>query len=250
MGPFPGWGEREEAVAFQATAPQAALWVGGGAGGPRGRRAESWAVASGSEPSPSVGGYGTTKSSPCSNPEAAGEGRQPGHRTGRAMLRLGEKGPASTPASGEKASAPAGGRWFIPKLTPAPLPGGESAGAAGLASLAPTCGPGANLGSSSSLGPWRSGSAGASGGPAPAPASRLGGGGGSGAWGFCCPAARTRSRRPAPPLGLLRLRVMPLLAPIPRSTRVAAAAAAAAPLAGQQPIWRRPAPPSAAASRS
>lgn len=170
--------------------------------------------------------------------------------TGRAMLRLGEKGPASTPASGEKASAPAGGRWFIPKLTPAPLPGSESAGAAGLASLAPTCGPGANLGSSSSLGPWRSGSAGASGGPAPAPASRLGGGGGSGAWGFCCPAARTRSRRPAPPLGLLRLRVMPLLAPIPRSTRVVAAAAAAAPLAGQQPIWRRPAPPSAAASRS
>lgn len=76
-------------------------------------------------------------------------------------------------------------------------------------SLAPTCGPGASWGSSSSsLRPARSGSPGASGGPAPAPASRLGGGGGSGAWGFCSPVARVRSRRPAPPLGLLRLRVM------------------------------------------
>lgn len=37
-----GWGrsrggEREEAAAVQATALQAGLWVGGGAGGPRGR---------------------------------------------------------------------------------------------------------------------------------------------------------------------------------------------------------------------
>lgn len=69
-----------------------------------GGEGQSWAVASGSEPSPSVGGYTTRRSSHCSSPEAAGEGRQPGHRTGRAMLRLGEKGPASTPASGEKAS--------------------------------------------------------------------------------------------------------------------------------------------------
>lgn len=98
------------------------------------------------------------------------------------------------------------------------------------------------MGSSSSLMPSQSGSSGASGGPAPAPASKLGGGEGSGAWGFCSPAARARSRRPAPPLGLLRLRVMLPLVPLPRSA-CAAAAAAAAPLSGQQPIWRRPAPP-------
>lgn len=132
------------------------------------------------------------------------------------------------------------GKWSIPKPVPARLRRGEKAGTAELASFAPTCGPGASLGSSSSLVPSRSGSTGASGAPAPSAASKLGGGGGSGTWGFCSPAARARSRRPAPPLGLLRLRVMLLPAPLPRST---CAAAAAAPLSGQQPIWRRPAPP-------
>ena len=195
-----------------------------GPGGGEGQRAELWPQEQ--SPSPSVGirPEGLAPAPAQRRRERAGS---PGHRTGRATLRLGQKGPASTPASGDSASAPVSRGWSIPKLTPAPLPGGESAGAAGLPSLAPTCGPSANLGSSSSLGPSRSGSTGASGGPAPAPASRLGGGGGSGAWGFCCPAARIRSRRPAPPLGLLRLRVMLLLAPLPRSTRAAAAAAAA-----------------------
>lgn len=197
-------------------------------------------MASGSEPGASVG-------VPPERLASAPAGRQR-ERAGSLVLEqdgpclgFGERGPASTLALAEKASAPAlGVRWSIPKPVPARLQRGERAGTADLASFAPTCGPGASLGSSSSLVPSRSGSAGASGAPAPSSASKLSGGGGSGTWGFCSPAARARSRRPAPPLGLLRLRVMLLPAPLPRST---CAAAATAPLSGQQPIWRRPAPP-------
>lgn len=145
----------------------------------------------------------------CSSPEAAGgDGRQPGlRRRGRAKPRLWRERSSLHACLGGTAPAQPG-EDASPQALPGPLCGGESARAAGLASLAPTCGPAASFGSSSSLGPSRSGSASASGSPAPAPASRLGGGGGSGAWGFCGPATRARSRRPAPPLGLLRLRVM------------------------------------------
>lgn len=236
---------------LQPSSPRAPRWpVAEGAGGPRGRwRAERGAAASGSQPSPSVGVRPDV--SLCSRPEAAGRGEQlqPSRRSADRASALGRGVQPPFPPRGRKlrrrtrgkAAAPAAAGWPIPNPAPLPLPlgGGESARAAEVASLAPTCGPGTRLGSSSSLEPSRSGSAGASGGPAPAPASRLGGGGGSGAWGFCGPAARARSRLPAPPLALLRLRVMLPLAPLPRSTRRAAAAAAAtAPLTGQQPIWR------------